>query len=315
MTGSPKRALVTGGCGFLGRPLVECLVARGFRVDVLDDLSVGREWRHACVRFYLCDISLQRSISTLAATFDYDVVYHLAALHYIPSCERDPRRAFEVNVVGTRNLLDLVEKSGARPRLVFASTMAVYPPVLEPIDEQVPVEPIDLYGWTKAVGEDLFRGFSRTNNCPVLLARLSNLVGTGETNPHLFPTIIEQLRRGCTLRLGNLDSVRNYIHVKDAARLLAEAAAIPLEGTEAINIGSQEELSVREVVDLFAERWGRSLRIEVDQQRRRAVDRPRLQPRIDRMLARLGPTRLSVADAVDDLLLCLRREEAACSVH
>ena len=127
---------------------------------------------------------------------------------------------WRVNVEGTRNLLDSL--SNVRPKTVlFASSAAVYADRMGPIGEQSAVAPVDLYGKTKVVGEQLFARFGAETGTRCVIARLFNVIGERETNPHVVPEIVEQLRQGVTrLRLGNLHTRRDYTDVVDVAEAL-----------------------------------------------------------------------------------------------
>jgi UDP-glucose 4-epimerase len=187
--------------------------------------------------------------------------------------------------------------------MVFASTMAVYAPSPVPHTEESVACPHDVYGWTKLVSEDLIRGAAARAGWGAFLCRLANLIGPGETNPHLFPEIARQIAEGKkVIEVGNLTPKRNYIHVADVADLLA--ACLKVEGSEVrtINIGSDEELSVSEVLAKFRAQTNNSVDFVSTASRQRAVDRPRLQPDTHRMHDYLGHTTRSVDQAVGQVV-------------
>jgi UDP-glucose 4-epimerase len=139
-----------------------------------------------------------------------------------------------------------------------------------------------------------------------VIVRLFNVVGPGETNPHLLPEIIAQLKAGRqSIRLGNLWPKRDYIHVRDAARGFAAAA---LEGTVvngdavAVNLGTSNSYSVAEVVDRLRRISGCQFELLEDSSRVRAVDRPVLTADVGRIRRMFGwSARLSIDDALADL--------------
>ena len=112
----------------------------------------------------------------------------------------------------------------------MASTAAVYAPSEQPHDETSAIGPTDIYGLTKLWTEQLAELFHRKTGKPVGVARLFNVFGPGETNPHLIPTIVLQLQRGSELRLGNLRTKRDYVYVEDVARGLISLARDRLAG-------------------------------------------------------------------------------------
>jgi UDP-glucose 4-epimerase len=136
-------------------------------------------------------------------------------------------------------------------------------------------------------------------------ARLFNVFGPGETNPHVLPDILRQLREGNVLRLGNLDPRRDYVHARDVADALVRCGAH--DGPETIfNVGTGVGTSVRELVATLADVLGRSLRIEQDPARVRPVERMHLVADVGRAFRALGWTaRTGLREGIDDLV---RRE-------
>jgi UDP-glucose 4-epimerase len=272
-----RRILITGGAGFIGSHLVERLALEGDEVHVLDDLSRGRrEWLPAGISLHETDLrdhqSLRRTISEVSA----DVVVHLAALHFIPEVDGAPELAWQVNVKGTENLLRSL--SELPPGMVlFASSAAVYADRPDPINEECPVAPVDLYGRTKAMGEQLLVRYGAETGARCVVARLFNVIGERETNPHVVPEIVEQLRQGTTrLQLGNLHTRRDYTDVVDVADALERLLHGYPDDNAVFNVGSGRGVSVNELVALCKLILGRELAVEIDPARVRTHDRANL---------------------------------------
>jgi UDP-glucose 4-epimerase len=272
-----RRVLVTGGAGFLGSHLVERLVAAGERTALVDSLVRGRRsWIHEDAELYEVDIrdgpALRRSVGEAAP----DVVVHLAALHFIPAVDGAPELAWDVNVNGTKTLLEALAR---RPPelLLFASTAAVYPDRRGPIDETCPPDPPDVYGRTKLAGEQLVEEFAARTGTRGLSVRIFNVIGRRETNPHVVPEIIGQLRSGSTsLRLGNLEARRDYTDVVDIAAALHRLTGAPPGSPTPVNLGSGRSVSVAELVHACEQVLERSIEIEVEPARLRNTDRAEL---------------------------------------
>lgn len=274
--------LVTGGAGFVGVPLVGLLVERGYQVVVIDNFAVASPSRleHLLaggrVRVARVDLRDAESVARVVEESCPWAVVHLAALHYIPYCAQHPAQTLAVNVLGLQHLLDAVGRYGV-PRFVFASTGDVYRPGERPHGEDDPTTATSVYGASKLCGEWLVRlwrdaGVSTTP----LVARLFNVYGPGETNPHVMPHLCESLRRGDEIPLGNVEARRDYTFVADVAEALVALLASDLTDVT-VNVGTGSSWSVADVVERIRVLTGRDLRIRVDPARLRATDRPNLQ--------------------------------------
>jgi UDP-glucose 4-epimerase len=282
------RILVTGGAGFIGSHLVERL-AEADRIDVIDDLSRGsRAWLPPGTLLHTIDIRNSDAVERVVRAARPDVVVHLAALHFIPEVDGAPQLAWEVNVAGTRNLLDALV--GKPPRLLlFASTAAVYPTLYGPIPESCPVGPIDLYGRTKVAGERLVARFAAEAGTRCRVARIFNVIGRRETNRHVVPELIGQLRHGRSpVRLGNLNSRRDYTDVVDVAEALRSLISQVGETDTTFNVGSSTSFSVADLVATCEQILGRRIPVELDPNRQRAHDRMELVADVSRLTSTTG---------------------------
>lgn len=269
-----KRVVVTGGAGFIGSHLVERLVSAGDQVIVIDDLSRGRRaWLPAEAELIELDIRDGEGLTGAFEDAAAEAVVHLAAMHFIPAVDGAPELAWEVNVEGTANVLAALER---RPPqlLLFASTAAVYPDRSGPIAESCPTDPLDLYGRTKLEGERRVARFSEQTGSRSVVARIFNVVGRRETNAHVVPELIGQLRRGeSPVRLGNLDARRDYTDAVDVAAALQLLLSVP-SGT--FNLGSGLAISVSDLVRACEESLGHPVEVDVERTRLRPRDRAEL---------------------------------------
>jgi UDP-glucose 4-epimerase len=276
-----KRVLISGGNGFVGRETVRRLYDQ-HEVLVVDNLRTGplRFRPEEASRFRHCptDIADAAAVAGVMAAFRPEVIIHLAAIHYIPECEESPALAVRTNVDGT---VALLAEAPPGARFVFASSGAVYLPDEAPHDEAVAaLGPSDVYGITKLHGEHYVSYFAAKRQLSAVNVRLFNVVGPGETNPHLLPEIVAQLKAGRrVLRLGNMWPKRDYIHVRDAARGFV-AAALAGAGepgrTLTVNLGSSAAYSVAEIVEKLRRIVPMDFAVEQEAARQRNVDRPHL---------------------------------------
>lgn len=256
------------------------LLAEGWTVLVYDRLDPGRrDFLPAGTDLVVGDICDGETLRRAVANFQPDVVFHAAALHYIPDCDARPQETLRTNVEGVEVVVRAA-KDFAVGRLVFCSTAAVYAPFDGCSHEaDTPIRPIDIYGHSKYFGEHLIDWAAARSETSFVIARLFNVYGPRETNPHLIPTILSQVLSGqCELSLGNLESRRDYVFVEDVARalaLLGRPAPEPSEGRPIrVNISTGRSYSALDVITVLQTVSGRSLSWTQDPARLRASDRP-----------------------------------------
>lgn len=284
-----KTALVTGAAGFIGSHLVERLLDSGNRVVAIDSLSWGKErLSHVlhCKDFLLKhgDIRDQVLVEEAFSQGPFDAVYHLAALHYIPYCESHKSETLSVNVVGTQVLLDAIHATPPRC-VVFVSTADVYSPATSPHYETDPLEPFTTYGLSKLFGEQLVVSASKClKDTALVIARLFNAFGPRETNPHVIPRIVEQLKEGSSVSLGSTWTKRDYVYVRDiveALQLLGQRSQVG--HPEFFNVGTGIPSSVEDIVHTLERILSRQIPIQVRQDLIRRNDRPHLQASTEKL--------------------------------
>jgi UDP-glucose 4-epimerase len=275
-----SKTVVTGGCGFIGAHLCAELVRSGEEVVVVDDLSVGSHRNLealgvGAVDVQTVDIRDVASLTRFLRTSRPEKVIHLAAVHFIPSCEADPINAIRTNVEGTQALLQACTAAGSVHSVVLASSGAVYRPDTSAHRETDALGPTDIYGHTKLWAEQLAHLFHAKTEIAIGIARIFNTFGPGETNPHFIPSVILQLVQGDTVRVGTLSTRRDYVYVSDVASALARLGELCLaHGLLTCNIGREEAVEGSQILELIGRALGRDVKVVVDQERVRADDRP-----------------------------------------
>jgi UDP-glucose 4-epimerase len=268
------RVAVTGGRGFIGSRLARRLASGGARplvIDLVDEFVGEREWEAGYARE---DVRDTIAIAGLLEAFRPDTVFHLAAMHYIPDCERWPDACVDVNVKGTRSVLRACEAAGT-PRVVVASSAAVYEPSNRPHTIGSPTGPTDVYGHTKLFTEHLARTHARDTGATVGIARLFNVVGPEDRNPHLLPSLAAQALAGDVVTAGDLGTARDYVYVDDVCAALLRLAELDHPGTAVtVNVGSEVATTGAALLDLVREVTGKPLPVVTDADRLRRSDRP-----------------------------------------
>lgn len=269
--------LVTGGAGYIGSHVVRALQEAGLQPVVLDDLSSGHAgFVPEDVPFIEGSILDAELVNDTLQKYAVEGVIHVAGYKYAGESVKRPLHTYEQNVEGTRVLLDAMAKQGTQ-NIVFSSSAAVYgTPDVDLVVEDTPKAPASPYGESKLIGEWLIRDASvaRPEGTPLRYTNLRyfNVVGSGydelyDSSPHnLFPIVFEKLLAGEAPRINGGDyntadgtCVRDYVHVKDLADAHVVAAQRLASGEPvepAYNLGSQNGLSVKEIMDAMVRGTG-----------------------------------------------------------
>jgi NAD dependent epimerase/dehydratase len=274
-----KTVVVTGAGGFIGSHLVEALLAEGVRVRAM--LRYTSRGQRGCLDM-VSEESLRDVEVILGDVRDFDAVrevvrgvdavFHLAALIGIPYSYEHPQEVIDTNIVGTSNVLLAAKEHGGLERIVLTSTSEVYGSALRvPMDEEHPLQAQSPYSATKIAADALGVSFHRSFGLPVVIARPFNAYGPRQSARAVIPTIISQALAGETLRLGTLETTRDFTFVTDTARGFVQLAAVDGTPGEVVNLGSGSEVRIGDVVRMVGEIIGRELTVEGDEQRMRPL--------------------------------------------
>ena len=267
------RALVTGGAGFIGSHIADALLARGYHVVILDDLSTGRrENLPAAAEFVHADV---RSADAAALIRDggFDVVLHQAAQIDVRKSVADPVADASINILGALNLLQTMSTLAKRPRFIFASTGgAIYGDFVTPPNvEDYAKDPDSPYGIAKLAVEHYLSYFGRIHGVEGAVLRYANVYGPRQ-DPHgeagVVAIFCNRILDGKALTVfGDGKQTRDYVHVKDVAAANAALAAAPLPAVgrldaRAMNIGTGVETDVLTLAETLRSVSGSNATIE-----------------------------------------------------
>jgi len=255
------RLLVTGGCGFIGANLCEYLLKKGsFELRVLDDLSTGRQeylervQRRTGGKIELIQGDIRDRAIVDEAVRGMDAVVHLAAKTSVVDSVKDPQEVFQVNVMGTFNLLEACRKHGVE-RFVFASSNAAVGEQEPPIDERKVPAPLSPYGASKLAGEAICTAYFGSYGIKAVVLRFANVYGPySDHKTSVVPNFIRKIREGEPLVIyGNGKQTRDFVYVSDVCRAIELALNYePESATDLVfQIGSGEETTVLHLVEQF----------------------------------------------------------------
>jgi UDP-glucose-4-epimerase GalE len=314
------RCLVVGGAGYIGSHTVRALMRAGHDVTVLDNLSTGHEESvpaglrrdgaasaaQAGVPFVRGDILDQADLEKAFSGGRFDAILHFAAKASVGESVEDPETYYRENVQGSLALFSAARKASAGG-VVFSSSAATYGmPESVPIREDAPLAPINPYGRTKRMMEEMLADFAAAYGLPSVSLRYFNAAGAEpegdigedhEPETHLIPRVLAAARAPSsegTVRIFGTDydtpdgsAVRDYIHVTDLAEAHVLAIAAFEEGkAKAYNLGTGHGFSVREVIAAAKRVTGREFAVEETE--RRPGDPPRLVASSEKFRTELG---------------------------
>jgi UDP-glucose 4-epimerase len=249
------RVLVTGGAGFIGSHVVRELLARGARVVVLDSLVSGSA-QAVPEEAELITADIRDAESVARALEGITHVVHLAALVSVPESMRDPVGTHDVNVSGALIVFDEARKKGVK-RVVYASSAAVYgdDPSL-PKSERSVLAPLSPYALSKLENEEIARLYGSAYGISSAGLRFFNVYGPGQKGDHPYASVVprwvEAVRAGLPLAIfGDGSQTRDFIHVRDVARAVADALEKELPKSVVLNVASGTETPLKELVELI----------------------------------------------------------------
>ncbi len=271
-----KKVLVTGAGGFIGSHLTEALVKEGAAVRALvrynsrGDGGLLRELDPAILeQVEIIGGDLRDEDAVRKAVSDCAIVFHLGALISIPYSYYHPVEVASTNFTGTLNVL-LACRDQSIERLVHTSTSEVYGTArIVPIDEEHPLQGQSPYSASKIGADKMAESFNCAYGLPVITVRPFNTFGPRQSARAVVPTIITQALVKDVIKLGNLNTIRDFTYVSDTVAGFM-CAAVATEGVgEAFNLGTGEEIRIGELADRVIAIVNRKVNIQVDEERLR----------------------------------------------
>ena len=262
-----KSVLITGATGFIGGHLINRL----------------RKIGASCFEFK-GDLSSFANVYSQIINEDHDVIIHLGGIGNVDECERNPDKAFFVNLTGTLNIIESLRRSGKTTHFIFSSTGQVYSQVgisgAVVVDEAWATDPSNIYALSKLMAEDVVkRYFSGHEIGTALILRLFNHTHKTQQGNFFFPQIYSQIlaardaESDCNIRVGNLAIYRDFSLVDDLIDLLERSFALrPINKVETGNVCSGQPRLLSDLVNELALAMKVRVNLEIDQNRLRNGD-------------------------------------------
>jgi len=273
------KILVTGGAGYIGSAAVKSLIEKGQEVVVVDNLSKGKKKlvdKNAI--FYETDLIDKEKLEEIFKKHQIDAIIHFAAYKAVGESMSNASK-YSHNITGTINLLDCMVKFNVK-KLIFSSSAAVYGmPDVKVIDENITLNPINYYGFTKLECERIIEWYNKVHNIQYINLRYFNVVGDAGLKyidpeaENIFPIIMEVItgKREKLVIFGNDYNtedgtcVRDYIDVNDLVD--AHILALTVNYNGSINLGTGNGFSVKQLVEAFMEVTGKKFKYEYGDRR------------------------------------------------
>jgi len=258
-----RSALVTGAAGFLGRYIVGEFVARGWRVTGIDRAGMTHDQAR---RLGLAGLRIMQlpapDLPELLEVLEPEVIVHAAGPASVPASVQSPATDFRAATLPLLSMLEAMRISAAHARLIFLSSAAVYGnPAQLPVREDQPADPISPYGYHKLACESLLTEYRRIYNVPSCSMRIFSAYGPGLRRQVLWDIAQKALCQRVIELHGTGDETRDFIHARDVARGIVEAAEHAACEAEAYNLAAGREVRIHDLASRLINAMGRDVEI------------------------------------------------------
>ncbi|AZD04748.1 NAD-dependent epimerase/dehydratase family protein [Pseudomonas chlororaphis] len=256
--------LITGGAGFIGSHLTDVLLAKGYSVRILDDLSTGKPGNLPLdnPRVELIEGDVADAALVARAMSGCRAVAHLAAVASVQASVDDPVRTHQSNFIGTLNVCEAMRQAGVK-RVLFASSAAVYGNngEGESIDEDTPKAPLTPYASDKLASEYYFDFYRRQHGLEPAIFRFFNIFGPRQDPSSPYSGVIsifcERAQKGLPITVfGDGEQTRDFVYVEDLVNVLAQSLEAPQLEVGAVNVGLNQATTLKQLLEALGEVLG-----------------------------------------------------------
>ncbi len=252
-----KRILVTGSAGFIGSHFADFVLETGNEVIGVDDLSYGKIQNiNENQKFYKSDVREYNKIEDIILSEQPDVIAHFAANATTRTSAmgwNNPINDYQINMVGTLNILEVIRKNELDVHVIYASTAAVYgEPEYVPIDEKHPNQPLSPYGISKLAGEKYCQAYWKEWGVKTTIFRIFNTYGPRQPRYVMYEQIKKMLEAPKQIEvLGTGKQLRDYAHISDTVKAIYSAANNVSAIGEVFNVAGGNRISIKELIRII----------------------------------------------------------------
>lgn len=303
-----KKALIIGVNGFVGTYLSNELKSNGCRCYGAD-LNI-ENINSENIEVIKLDILNKEMVKEVLNDIKPDYIINLAAISSVKLSWLIPQKTFEVNVTGTINILEAMKDLGLKSRLLLIGSSEQYGSIdySTSVSEECELKALNPYGISKATQEKLAIMYSKAYGLDVLMVRAFNHIGPGQGKGFVVPDFASQLidiekgKLESIISVGNLSAERDFTDVRDvvrAYRFILEKGIT----TEIYNVGSGNAISIQSILDLLVLNCGKMVRVEVDYNKLRKIDTPKIECNNDKIKQQTGWSPIfNVEESLKDIM-------------
>ena len=245
-----KKILITGSSGFIGKNLVESLLSE-YEITGLSKQQKSSKSNH-----------IIKDISKITSK-DFKNIFciiHLAAITDLKVCKDFPDQCITTNVLGTQKILESARKNNCK--VIYASTSHVYGiPKKLPINETTSTSPTSMYAGSKLAGEILCESYHKQFDMDISIVRIFSVYGPESNNHYVVSNIVEQLKKSNKIKLGNVNSRRDFIFISDVINAF-KIILNNINGFNIYNVGAEKSYSIKEICKKFEKLHGKKIIIK-----------------------------------------------------
>ena len=274
-----KNILITGGAGYIRSHIAEILFKKRKNIFIVDNLSTGfNRLINKKAKFFKTDILNSKKLKYIIINNKIDSVIHLAAALSVGESEKNPKKYYKINVLGTQKLLMAMKNTNVK-NIIFSSTCAVYKDGFSKVSEKTKLSPTSVYGKTKLKGEKIIQLFCKKNNLNYGILRFFNVAGASpsgkigqiKAGDQLFKNLSVEVQKnkpifkiyGTNYKTKDGTCVRDYIHVSDIAEIHYNILdkINKLKKSKILNCGYGKGISVHQAIQAFKKYANKNLKI------------------------------------------------------